>query len=122
MPEHMSPAEVAALRTLMGLSMDNLAGALDRNPRVVRAWESGEYRIGQESIDRLWALKARHDGLVAEMLDVDEMVVLSRRRDAPQDSGGVMPRGWYLAAAGRAIAEDPYLMVEWDDALDDSGP
>lgn len=48
------------------------------------------------------------------------MVSVPRRHDAPQSSGGVMPRGWYLAAAGRAIAEDPYLMVEWDDALDDA--
>lgn len=107
MPERMSPAEVAAVRTLMGLSMDSLAAALDRNPRVVRAWETGAYRIGQESIDRLWALKRDHDRLVADMLASDGVVVI------PLHPEGDLPRGWYMAAAGRAIAAEPDLMVEW---------
>ena len=119
MPEHMSAAEVAALRTLMGLSQDQLAEAVGRNRRVVRYWEAGRYAPNAESVEALWALKSRHDDLVTEMLDVDEMVSVPRQHDAPQSPGGAMPRGWYLAAAGRAIAEDPYLMVEWDDALDD---
>ena len=114
MSDTMSAAEVAALRTLMGLSLDQLADAIGRNRRVVRYWEAGRYAPNAESVEALWALKARHDDLVAEMLDVEETVRVPRRHDAPSD--GAMPRGWYLAAAGRAIAEDPYLMVEWDDS------
>ena len=105
----MSPAEVAAVRTLMGLSQDQLAAALGRNKRVVRAWEMGNYVISQESFNRLWALKREHDCLVREMLDADVAVVPR----TPADDG--RPRGWHLAAAGRAIAVDPDLMVEWDD-------
>ena len=112
MPEHMSPAEVAALRTLMGLSQTQLAEALDRNPRVTRAWETGEYRIGGESIARMWALKGRHDELVAAMLDADTVAAVPAQ---PRD--GDMPRGWYLAAAGRAIDVAPDLMVEWGDQI-----
>ena len=108
MPEHMSPAEVAALRTLMGLSQTQLAEALDRNPRVTRAWETGEYRIGAESIDRLLDLRRLHDQLVSAMVDADAVVVIPN-----QPGEGDMPRGWYLAAAGRAIAMEPDLMVEW---------
>ena len=119
MSDTMSAAEVAALRTLMGLSLDQLAEAIGRNRRVVRYWESGRYAPNAESVEALWALKARHDDLVAEMLDADAMVIVPRRHDAPQNPGGTTPRGWYLAAAGRAIAEEPDLMVEWDDALDD---
>ena len=114
MPDTMSAAEVAALRTLMGLSLDQLAEAIGRNRRVVRYWEAGRYAPNAESVEALWALKARHDDLVAEMLDADAMVIVPRRHP-----DGAMPRGWYLAAAGRAIAEEPDLMVEWDDALDD---
>ena len=105
----MSPAEVASLRTLMGLSQDQLADLLGRNRRVVRAWESGEYRIGPESVARLEVLRAEHDELVARMIGSESIIVIPRR---PHDS---YPRGWYLAAAGRAIAEEPDLMVEWDD-------
>ena len=122
MSDTMSAAEVAALRTLMGLSLDQLAEAIGRNRRVVRYWEAGRYAPNAESVEALWALKARHDDLVAEMLDADAMVIVPRRHDAPparQNPDGVMPRGWYLAAAGRAIAEEPDLMVEWDDAPDD---
>ena len=110
MPDTMSAAEVAALRTLMGLSLDQLAEAIGRNRRVVRYWEAGRYAPNAESVEALWALKARHDDLVAEMLDADAMVIVPRRHP-----DGAMPRGWYLAAAGRAIAEEPDLMVEWDD-------
>ena len=112
MPDTMSAAEVAALRTLMGLSLDQLAEAIGRNRRVVRYWESGRYAPNAESVEALWALKARHDDLVAEMLDADAVIVPRRHPD------GAMPRGWYLAAAGRAIAEE-HVKVEWDDALDD---
>ena len=109
-----SPAEVASLRTLMGLSQDRLADLLGRNRRVVRAWESGEYRIGPESVERLKALRDEHDKLVARMINPESTVVIPRRPHDPY------PRGWYLAAAGRAMAAAPYLIVEWDDALDDS--
>lgn len=109
---NMSPAEVASLRTLTGLSQDHLAILLGRNRRVVRAWESGEYRIGPESVERLKALLDEHDRLVARMVDSEDTVVIPRR---PHD---MYPRGWYLAAAGRAMSYEPDLMVEYDTDVD----
>ena len=110
-----SPAEIASLRVLLGLSQVQLAEVIGRNPRVARAWEAGDYRCGPESITRLWALKAEHDRLTRDMLEAGSVVVLPRHPD------GDRPRSWYLAAAGRAMSYEPDLMVEYDTDVDDDG-
>ena len=106
----LGPADVAAIRMLLGLTLDQMAAALGVNPRTPRAWESGRYATSQSSSDAIWALKARHDQLVDEMIDADGVVWLPR--DAAGRGG--LPRGWWVAAAGRALDAEPGLDVDWD--------
>lgn len=102
-------AGVSALRHAMGLSLDAFAHELGVHPRTVRSWESGRDGLSDASSAAVWALVRRHDALVDRMLDAGVPVAISRT--LPPDASP--PRGWYLAAAGRAMIEDPDLEVEW---------
>ena len=64
----MSPAEVAALRHMMGLSLDAFARMLGVHPRTVRSWESGRDMLSESSAQAVWALARRHDDLVRRYL------------------------------------------------------
>lgn len=108
MSDTMSPAEVSALRHMMGLSMDAFARLLGVNPRTVRSWESGRDMLSESSTAAVWALARRHDELVREYLEAGVPIGIER------DMGDASPpRGWYLAAAGRAMLAEPDLMVGW---------
>lgn len=109
MSDTLTPAEVAALRTALGLSQDQLGRMLGVNVRSVRSWESGRDRVSGSSADAVRALAARHDALTTQMLEADVPVAVDR--GMPADA--IPPRAWYLAAAGRAMLADPDLMVEW---------
>ena len=103
----LSAAEVAALRHLLGLSQAQLGGMLEVNPRTVRRWERGRSQPSPTAVEALWKLCDRHDALVRFYRRQD----LVRVRQAE----GWPPRGWFLAAAGRALAATPEIRVEWDD-------
>ena len=105
----MAPAEVAALRTAMGLSQDQLADMLSVNVRTVRSWESGRQAVSDGSGAALLGLVERQQQLVDQMLSDGSPVAIAR--DTPPDAAP--PRGWHLAAAGRAMLAQPDLMVEW---------
>ena len=105
----MTPAEVAALRTAMGLSQDQLADMLSVNVRTVRSWESGGQSVSDVSGAALLGLVERHEHLVDCMLADGSPVAITR--DTPPDA--TPPRGWHLAAAGRAMLTQPDLTVEW---------
>ena len=105
----MAPAEVAALRTAMGLSQDQLADMLSVNVRTVRSWESGRQAVSDGSGAALWGLVERHEQLIDQMLADGSPVAITR--DTPPDA--TTPRGWHLAAAGRAMLAQPDLTVEW---------
>ena len=105
----MTPAEVAALRTAMGLSQDQLADMLSVNVRTVRSWESGRQSVSDVSGAALLGLVERHEHLVDCMLADGSPVAIAR--DTPPDAAP--PRGWHLAAAGRAMLAKPDLTVEW---------
>lgn len=111
----MSPAEVASLRHMMGLSLDAFAALLEVNPRTVRAWESGRDALSSTSEAAVWELVRRHDALVSEYLDAE--VPIAIRRDM---GAAIPPRGWYLSAAGRAMHEEPDLMIGWLTDSDDA--
>ena len=85
--DRLSSAEFAARRHLVGFTLDQLAAVLRVIPRTV--------------------LIGEHTGVVQEMLDADVPVHIAR------DGAGSRPRGWYVAAAARAIAVEPDLIVEW---------
>ncbi len=105
--DRLSSAEFAARRHLVGFTLDQLAAVLRVNPRTVRAWESGRDLIPPRITQELAVLIGEHTGVVQEMLDADVPVHIAR------DGAGSRPRGWYVAAAARAIAVEPDLIVEW---------
>ena len=104
-----SPAEVAALRHALGLSGDQMAAMLGVNPRTVRSWESGRDRLSESARVAVWDLARRHDALVDQMLAADVPIAIRRE----QSTGDLPPRGWFLAAAGRALLADPEVSIEW---------
>ena len=55
------------------------------------------------------ALARRHDDMVRQYLDAG--VAIGIERDMGADASP--PRGWYLAAAGRALVAEPDLMIDW---------
>lgn len=114
----LSPAEFAARRHLLGLTLEQTAAALPSrrtgspvNPRTVRAWESGRDPIPEHITAALEELIVCHDALVDRMLASEVPIAIPRRGDL---DGNAMPGGWYIAAAARAVAVNPLLEVEWN--------
>lgn len=105
----MSPAEVAAVRHMMGLSLDAFARMLSVHPRTVRSWESGRDLLSQSATEAVRALVRQHDELVEAYLAAGVPIGIARS----METDATPPRGWYLAAAGRALAEEPDTMVAW---------
>lgn len=106
-PRHASGPEVAALRQLVGLTIDELAAELDVNPRTVRSWEQGRDRMGIGARVDLGLLVQRHDVQVRRYVARGTVSIEREKGSAP------MPRGWYVAALGRAMAESPAVRAEW---------
>lgn len=104
----MSAAEFAAARHLMGHTYESLAAALGVNPRTVRSWESGRDQISASAEAAIRAEVARHTDLTRQMGAAGTTVVIPKR----PLSG---PRGWFVAAAARAIEAEPDMIIEWDD-------
>lgn len=107
--DHLTGAELAARRHLIGVTIDELATILHVNPRTVRAWESGRDNIPARITDELAALIDEHTDVVNELLNSERIIRIDRDKTADTPR----PRGWYIAAAARAIAEQPDLMVDW---------
>lgn len=105
--DRLTGAEFAARRHLLGLTLDQLAAVLGVNPRTVRAWESGRDLIPPRISLEFVVLIDEHTALVRQMLDADVPVCI------PRDGAAPHPRGWHVAAAARAIAVEPDLIVEW---------
>ena len=109
MGERMAGAEMAAWRHLLGLTLDELAEALAVNVRTTRSWESGRDPIPLRIDTEVATLVVEHGELAARMVDDGRPVAITRDKAAPSPR----PRGWYVAAAARALAVEPGLMVEW---------
>ncbi|NNG20482.1 hypothetical protein HJ590_13085 [Naumannella sp. ID2617S] len=111
----MSAAEFACWRHLLGLTLDELADELAVHPRTVRSWEVGQQSGGRPApvpdgvVSELAEMKREHDALVQRILDAEDVMGIVRDKSA----AAPMPRGWYVAAAARAMERDPDLMVEW---------
>ena len=109
MEDRMTGAELAAWRHLLGLTLDELAGTLAVNVRTTRSWESGRDPIPLRIRAEVAGLVVEHGELAASMVDDGRPVAITRDKAAPSPR----PRGWCVAAAARALAVEPGLMVEW---------
>ncbi len=109
MEDRMTGAELAAWRHLLGLTLDELAETLAVNVRTTRSWESGRDPIPLRIRAEVAGLVVEHGELAASMVNDGRPVAITRDKAAPSPR----PRGWYVAAAARALAVEPGLMVEW---------
>ena len=109
MSGRLSGADFAARRHLIGLTLEEVAGVLGVNPRTARAWEAGRDLIPERIGGELAALIDEHTVLVDRMVDSEEVVGIVRDKDVETPR----PRGWYVAAAARALLVEPDLMVDW---------
>lgn len=109
MIERMSGAEFAAHRHLLGLTLDEAADALGVRHHTARAWESERDPIPYRVREELRALIAEHSRL-ADAMAADGRPIGIRR---DKDDASPRPRGWYVAAAARALIAEPDLEVEW---------
>ena len=107
--DHLTGAELAARRHLIGVTLDELATILHVNPRTLRAWESGRDNIPARITDEMGALIDDHTELVQQMLNSERII----RIDRDKTVNTPRPRGWYVAAAARAIADQQDMMVDW---------
>lgn len=107
--ERMTGAEFAAYRHLIGLTLDELAAALGVNPRTVRSWETERDLIPERIPAELAALAAEHGRLAEQMAGDGRPIGITRDKGAASER----PRGWYVAAAARALVIKPDLEVEW---------
>ncbi|MGV9181798.1 helix-turn-helix domain-containing protein [Arcanobacterium canis] len=105
----MSALEFAATRHNLGLSFDDLATILGVGMRSVQYWESGHSRIPQGVVEELDRLDRENLRLAISMAEDERIIALSRDKSAYPDR----PRGFYIAALGRALAINPDLMAEW---------
>lgn len=105
----MTGAELAVWRHLLGLTIDDLAAVLGVNERTARAWESGRDPVPARVPDEVAALGAEHSALTRRMVTDGRPVAILRDKTAQT----VRPRGWYVAAAARALAMDPSFEVVW---------
>lgn|GEM_PF-5903266 len=104
----LSPAHVAAVRAATGLTLDQMASMLHVHPRTVRAWQSGRNVPSDSASAAISALLAKHTELVRRLATGDQGVTITR-----EERVGDLPRGWWLAAAGQALAVNPAIEVEW---------
>lgn len=102
-------AEFAARRHLIGLTLDELAERLSVNPRTVRSWESERDLIPERITGALDDLLDAHAELAQQMATDGRPVGIIRDKTTPT----TFPRGWYVAAAARALVMEPDLEVEW---------
>ena len=80
-PAAVSPLEVAARRSLIGLSIIDLATALDVNEKTVRRWESptDATPISERNLARLDSLVAEHTAAVEAVTTITEITIGDRR-------------------------------------------
>lgn len=109
-PARMAGAELATHRHRLGFTPEDLAEVLDVNPRTIRAWEAGRDPIPYRVPEEIAALIDEHDGVVVEMTREPVRRIHIPRHVDPSDS---RPRGWYIAAAARAMDDNPHLEVVW---------
>lgn len=105
----MSAPELGVFRHLVGLTRDELATVLDVNPRTLRAWEAGRDTMPSTVVKEMLVLADQHKHLAATM--ARQEFVLIPGPSTPTHDG--YPRGWWVAAAARAVVLEPNLDVDW---------
>lgn len=101
----MDAAEITAYRHLVGLTASQLAERLDNHERAIRQREAGTRGIPDGVADEVLAMAFEHGELAQAMADAGTVEIPYAADD----------RGWLVAAAARALALNPALVVRWSD-------
>lgn len=119
--ERMDPAELRTIREYLGLTRDDLAGALSVREDTVRKWEAGRepipYRVLEE-VERLEVYTANAVALAVDGLESsrDPMAVVYRT-DADLRTQGVVESWctarWWRHVVARAAHEVPGVPVTY---------
>ena len=100
-----SGAQLATVRHSLGLSLKELAHELDINERTVRAWEENSAPINEGPMTAIRELIEDHDTLTDHIISQGGAWIPRK----PVEHS----RGWFVAAAKKALEENPGLEVEW---------
>lgn len=118
--ERMTAAQFRVFREFLGLTGDALAALLDVDPRTVRHWEAGKYRIPDGvriAVEQLEEMTERAVADATEQLgDVDEPGVIVYRTDDEYQRecpGAVMPASWHRAVVARTALDVPGLAIDY---------
>ncbi|MEU4507119.1 DUF1870 family protein [Streptomyces sp. NPDC024089] len=118
--ERMTDAEFRVVREHLGLTGEWLAGHLGVSARTVRHWEQGKYPIPDGVRLELESLEARTaefiSGIVPQLLDMPDPVVLTYRTDAEYHTAHPevpFPASWHRAVVARVAQEVPALAIAY---------
>lgn len=104
-----TPAELAAIRHLLGLTQADLAALLKINKFTIRDWERGRHAPSPGPLHDLELLRREHtqavDVLAAAAADGGVIALPS----------GPKPSGWYLGLGARILDRVPDAQIEWHD-------
>jgi len=110
-PLLMTDAELRCLREQLGLSVRDLAKAVNRHERNVHRWENGEQAISRETAEALQSLVAYTDATVNALVALGggEAITTYRNDEAFHeafDAGALkLPASWHRAVAWRAAQQ-----------------
>lgn len=106
----LTPAEIAATRSLIGLNADQLSKTLQIGSRTVPRWETGALRISDSAATAVLDLRAQHDR------DLSAAEAKSHGGTKPI----TLPRGtaerpasWWVAIAARLVDRHPNIEIHW---------
>ncbi|AJT42432.1 hypothetical protein UM93_14690 [Psychromicrobium lacuslunae] len=108
----MTPAQVAAIRHLVGLTFKELGIDLGINPRTIRGWESGMYAPSPAKVSAIRKLRGEHDAELQELLDKEASEGFVKIPTGPR------PLGWYVALTARLLDQRPNAQVTRSPSLD----
>lgn len=118
--ERMTAAELRVIREFLSLTGDVLAALLGVDPRTVRHWEAGKYRIPDSvriTVEQLEEMTGRAVAdTVNQLARLEEPGVIVYRTDADYQRAQpatTMPASWHRAVVARAALEVPGLAMDY---------
>lgn len=118
--ERMTAAELRTVREFLGLTGDALAAYLGVDPRTVRHWEAGKYRVPDgvrlaiEQLEDVTAVGV--EAAVQQLMDVGDPVAIVYRTDAEYAAAhpeATLPASWHRMVIARAALEVPGLGIDY---------
>lgn len=109
--DHMTGAEMAVARQLLGLSVQDLADIRgNSDTRSMRAQEAGKERVATATAETLHRLRREHDAILNPLLEGAEN---GTPIAIPRGASKGYPKGWWRAIGARLMDRYPDVMIQW---------